>query len=532
MVLAASATGWFFVERISTTAQKSTEQFTDVVGPVSSHTMALIVAAESAHIATLEASQAKDAVALQNYGTAYDAAEKLMILNIRALEALSTASDMTIDTSALSKTQIGFSQVARQVLQLQADRLGKRAEAKAKIVAFNTKRAGLDKTVAGFARRAEQNMSAREDGGRTMIQSGDATMEKVSEIFEEIFGQSYPVLRGSYAVLGYLTRLQEQAQAAAAATDMARLDELQMSMAKNFKRVGKQLKRLRPRIRGEEDKAALKSIRKDFADLNTLTLGEQSLLATNRAALRAQQATDAAIILLTGRTEQLKTQLEGVTTSVVNLGQKIGRESTTTARQTESAAVLGVGVTAGFALLLTILLAQYIVRSISKSINGMSLSMREMASGNLDAELPPEDGSELSQMIEALEVFRKNGIERLEMEAQRNSEQKERDKRARAVEELIGNFDNQVNQALGVVSSATTEMESTAKSMSEMADMTSTQSSAVATASLQASTNVQTVAAAAEQLAASVQEITRQVQTSCNIAQEAVKEAEQATAEI
>ncbi len=135
--------------------------------------------------------------------------------------------------------------------------------------------------------------------------------------------------------------------------------------------------------------------------------------------------------------------------------------------------------------------------------------MREMASGNLEAELPPEDGSELSQMFQALEVFRVNGIERLQFEARQKSEQEDRDKRARAIKELIGNFDNQVNQALGVVSSSTHDMESTAKSMSEIANMTSTQSATVAIASGQTSINVQTVAAAAEQLAASVQEITR-----------------------
>ena len=61
------------------------------------------------------------------------------------------------------------------------------------------------------------------------------------------------------------------------------------------------------------------------------------------------------------------------------------------------------------------------------------------------------------------------------------------------------------------VSSAATEMQSTAQSMSLIVDKSTQQTMTVSTASEQASNNVQTVAAAAEQLSASITEIGRQV---------------------
>ena len=317
-----------------------------------------------------------------------------------------------------------------------------------------------------------------------------------------------------------------------AAGDTATLDELQEASNKNFKRVGKRLKHMRPRLEGAENMATHKTITDGFTALKALVQGEDGLLATHRAALAANQTSRTAVTDLANTMEQFETQLESVTAAVTGLSEDVGTAATTTARQAENSATLGVGVTAAIALSLTVLLALVIIRSITNGINGMSHAMREMADGNLEVELPPEDGSELSQMVQALDVFRTNGVERLELETQQRVEQENRDKRATAVEELIGDFDSQVNQALGVVTGATGEMETTAQSMSGIAEATSTQSTAVATASKQATSNVHTVASAAEELTASIQEISLQVQESSTIAQRAVEETARATTEV
>src|SRR3546814_15341758 len=68
------------------------------------------------------------------------------------------------------------------------------------------------------------------------------------------------------------------------------------------------------------------------------------------------------------------------------------------------------------------------------------------------------------------------------------------------------------------VGSATTELLSTAESMSATAEETNRQSTAVAAASEQASRNVQTVASAAEELSASITEISRQGNQSSDVA--------------
>jgi methyl-accepting chemotaxis protein len=85
---------------------------------------------------------------------------------------------------------------------------------------------------------------------------------------------------------------------------------------------------------------------------------------------------------------------------------------------------------------------------------------------------------------------------------------------------------NEVQEVVGIVSSAATELKSSAESMSVSAAATAEQSTAVAGASEELTANIQTVAAAADQLAISVTEISRQVSESSRISQEAVSETE------
>ena len=82
-----------------------------------------------------------------------------------------------------------------------------------------------------------------------------------------------------------------------------------------------------------------------------------------------------------------------------------------------------------------------------------------------------------------------------------------------------------VQEVVGVVASAATEMQSSAQTMSSSAEETARQSQAVAAASEEATVNVQTVASAAEEMSNAIAEISRQVSQSTEISGRAVAEA-------
>ena len=100
-------------------------------------------------------------------------------------------------------------------------------------------------------------------------------------------------------------------------------------------------------------------------------------------------------------------------------------------------------------------------------------------------------------------------------------------KRERRVtlERIASDFDKAIGSVVNVVSSAATDLQHAAQTMTAAADETASQSNAVATASGEASVNVQSVAVATEELTQSISEIGRQVNQSARIAGDAVQSA-------
>jgi methyl-accepting chemotaxis protein len=189
-------------------------------------------------------------------------------------------------------------------------------------------------------------------------------------------------------------------------------------------------------------------------------------------------------------------------------------------------------VVGAFALLLGGLLAFLVARSIVRPVAGITDTMGKLAAGDTEAEIPGRDAAdEIGAMARALEVFRQNAIERVRLQAQTS------DARAVAAREaemrrLADEFEREIGVIVRTVSSASSELESSAKDLSLTAEASRQLSAQVATASEQASANVLAVAGAAEQLARSVDEIAHKVQESSRIAQEAVLQAEETDARV
>ncbi|MBJ7407778.1 MAG: PAS domain-containing protein [Bradyrhizobium sp.] len=94
---------------------------------------------------------------------------------------------------------------------------------------------------------------------------------------------------------------------------------------------------------------------------------------------------------------------------------------------------------------------------------------------------------------------------------------------------LADGFEAAIGEIVETVSSAATELEASASTLSSTAGRAQELATAVATGSEAASSNVHSVASAAEEMSSSVREIGRQVQDSSRIASEAVSQAHATT---
>ena len=179
-------------------------------------------------------------------------------------------------------------------------------------------------------------------------------------------------------------------------------------------------------------------------------------------------------------------------------------------------------------LVLGMLLAWLIGRAISRPVVGLCAGMRELADGNFEVVLPGLGrGDEVGDMAQAVETFKVKAEQKARAEAEAKAQQDQiaaQQRRADMIR-LADGFESAVGEIVETVSSASTELEASASTLTATAERSQELTTMVAAASEEASTNVQSVASATEELSSSVNEISRQVQESARIANDAVDQA-------
>ena len=198
-----------------------------------------------------------------------------------------------------------------------------------------------------------------------------------------------------------------------------------------------------------------------------------------------------------------------------------------TSRRSSLQTLLVNGVLMAFSILLAAGALWIVFNRIVRSVNQMTDAMDEIAEGNTSIAVPcVERRDEMGAMARALLVFKENAEKVQAMQAERAAlEKAAQAEKVAAMNRLADDFEAKIGEIVETVSSASTELEASAKTLTSTADRSQQLATTVAAASEEASTNVQSVASATEELTSSVTEISRQVQESARMANEAVDQA-------
>ncbi len=218
----------------------------------------------------------------------------------------------------------------------------------------------------------------------------------------------------------------------------------------------------------------------------------------------------------------IERQLEQVETALTDRFDAASRRSGAIVRRASRLGEL----IAGISLVLGVLLAGVIGRGIVRPLTAMTQAMTRLASGDKTVEVQGRlDSDEIGDMARAVEVFRSNALAAEKLSAEAEAGRAARERRAALIAGFVGNFESEVGGLVCQLSSSSTELEATARSMEETAGHTNTRAAAVAAAAEEANSGVQTVAVAADRLASSIAEIGRQVGQAAKVTERAVEDA-------
>jgi methyl-accepting chemotaxis protein len=238
--------------------------------------------------------------------------------------------------------------------------------------------------------------------------------------------------------------------------------------------------------------------------------------------------------LMTKRTTPSREEMDKALANMNAWAAQRATDAETTAAASEARANmidLGMG-----AIVVLVLIGSTIFGAlqIARPIRRIGEVLLELANGNKSVDVPyAERGDEVGDNARAAKTFKEKLIRIEAMEA----EQKEIEQRAAAQRradmlKLADQFQGTVGGIVDTVSTAATELEAAAGTLTSTAEVTQELSGIVASASEEASTNVQSVASASEEMTSSVNEISRQVQESSRIAGEAVAQAKKTDSRI
>jgi methyl-accepting chemotaxis protein len=214
----------------------------------------------------------------------------------------------------------------------------------------------------------------------------------------------------------------------------------------------------------------------------------------------------------------------------IDLNNNGADKATTDAADSYSSAVWTLMLILGAALMAGIAVSFFMVRDVSNGIASIVTPMQALGQGDLSAQVPHRgEKTEIGTMADALQVFKEALIAKKAADETAAKEAEAKIERGRRVDGITRDFESMIGEIVNTVSSASSQLEASAGSLSNTAARSQELATTVSAASEEATANVQSVASATEELTSSVNEISRQVQDSARMASEAVGQARSTT---
>ncbi len=209
---------------------------------------------------------------------------------------------------------------------------------------------------------------------------------------------------------------------------------------------------------------------------------------------------------------------DGALTLARELTAANGRAAAVTVAVAGSVVLLVIGAAVAVLIVLT--------RRIVSPVVAMTGVIERIAQSDFTVEVPARTRSdEIGRMAASVDTLRQGALAARDAAAEQAAERAAKERRAVRLEGLLRRFEAEIGTLVGSLATSSTQMESTARSMTANAAETGQQAGAVADAAGQASSSVQALAAAAEELTASINNISGQVEQSARMAGKAAADA-------
>ena len=247
LIAARGGGGLYFINQIGA----SVDQIDSVAQPLASGATQITEQVDGVLVGLVALNAQADRAAAARVTNAIDAGEASTRQEFSNIERLAAANGLDIDVRGAKLSVDTFFANGRQAITALARAADLAAQSRGRFAEFESDLDKIAATAGKLSSQSETLMSSNEDGSRTLIQSGSASVSDLEGILTTTLTDTYPVLRGAYRLQNYLEQLRSVARAYLAASRPEELPTLEMEFKKIWKAASEGQKRLARRTEGD-----------------------------------------------------------------------------------------------------------------------------------------------------------------------------------------------------------------------------------------------------------------------------------------
>lgn len=353
MTVVSGGVGLFFLTQVQHILSHSATPILNTAGELTDNI-------HKTHIAVLHILAMEDPVGIKENLKEIDELGRFFSDKAAYLTEIKLKEDIAPDIGTVISTQQTFIKSVHETLSARQSVLEKQKSVSRILEQYEKQHHELVLLISGIADRAEAAINKKEDRGRTLHQSGQATVDDMLNILMELFETDYYLLQNISKIRNYLISLTEICTRYRSETDKNHLGEIEKQFTSDIRNIRSRLKRMEPRAQTDENKQAFRLFETEFAGLENAVLSEHGLFASHKEYLDAT----ADFRQSERQSEILTSQCTAETMKLFAFAGKINTE----AKKKIIYACIGIGIIILAGFIGGIFFAWYIVRQITVPI--------------------------------------------------------------------------------------------------------------------------------------------------------------------
>ncbi|GBC60703.1 methyl-accepting chemotaxis protein [Desulfonema ishimotonii] len=324
--------------------------------------------------------------------------EKNLGQNLNRLSEIIAKANLSFSIESVRPLHQKFFKLTHEIIAAHRQKNAKEAAIRKGFETFERQRKALEILVTDFLGRSQAAINEKEDTGKTLVQSGRATVEDMDSLLSELFSHDYFLMKGTSKLNDYLINLQDIFRAYITEKDAEKLPGMEKDFMSIARLANSRIKKLLRRGKSGQEKQAIREISEKFIILKESVVSEGGLFGIYREYLNASSDIRHIQELLGSVDAEYRQKLNEMSGFAGELNEKARQAVRESMKQAQD--IIGIMIALG--VVIGGLCAWMITRSVTRPVYEVVEVANAIAKGDLTQDIKTDRKDEIGQLFSAM----------------------------------------------------------------------------------------------------------------------------------